>query len=90
MDKGVWRGSFTFVGVDDARRCSWGVGSTYVAVLLHNLEELDNDLGGRADQDLTLAGLLGVVDAVEGIVQDGSADHFGGCEIGRFSNWVGR
>jgi hypothetical protein len=61
-----------------------------VAVLLHNLEELDNDLGGRADQDLALAGLLGVVDAVKSIVQDGGADHFGGWEIGRFSNWVGR
>lgn len=49
-------------------------------MLLHDLEELDDDLGGRADQDLALAGLLGVVDAVEGIVEDGSADHFGGVE----------
>lgn len=49
-------------------------------MLLHDLEELDDDLGGRADQDLALAGLLGVVDAVEGIVKDGSADHFGGVE----------
>ena len=48
-------------------------------VLLHDLEELDNDLGGRTDQDLTLAGLLGVVDAVEGIVENGSADHLDGC-----------
>lgn len=47
-------------------------------VLLHDLEELDNDLGAGADHDLTLASLLGVVDAVEGIVEDGSADHFGG------------
>lgn len=47
-------------------------------VTLHNLEELDDDLGRRSDQDLTLASLLGVVDGVERIVEDGSADHFGG------------
>ena len=45
---------------------------------LHDLEELDDDLGGRSDQDLALAGLLGVVDGVEGIVENRSADHFGG------------
>jgi hypothetical protein len=47
-------------------------------VTLHNLEELDDDLGRRSDQDLALASLLGVVDGVERIVEDGSADHFGG------------
>jgi hypothetical protein len=46
-------------------------------VTLHDLEELDDDLGAGSDQDLALAGLLGVVDAVEGIVEDGSADHLG-------------
>lgn len=50
-------------------------------VLLHNLQELDDDLGRGPDHDLTLAGLLGVVDAVEGIVQDGGADHFDGCKV---------
>lgn len=45
---------------------------------LHDLEELDNDLGGRTDHDLALAGLLGVVDGVERIVEDGGADHVGG------------
>ena len=50
-------------------------------MLLHDLEELDNDLGGGTDQDLALAGLLGVVDAVEGIVEDGGADHFGGVVV---------
>lgn len=44
-------------------------------VALSDLEELDDDLGGRADHDLALAGLLGVVDAVEGIVEDRSANH---------------
>ena len=39
-------------------------------VLLHDAEELDNNLGGRADQDLSLSGFLGVVDGVERIVED--------------------
>lgn len=50
-------------------------------MLLHDLEELDNDLGGRTDQDLTLARLLGVVDALESIVENGSADHLCGIEV---------
>ena len=52
-------------------------------VLLHDAEELDNDLGGRTDQDLALASLLGVVDGVKRIVKDGGLDHFGG--VWRFS-----
>jgi hypothetical protein len=47
-------------------------------VLLHDLKELDNDLAGGPDHNLPLATLLGIVDAVEGIVEDGGADHFGG------------
>ena len=39
-------------------------------VLLHDAEELDDDLGRRSDQDLSLSGLLGVVDGVERIVED--------------------
>jgi hypothetical protein len=50
-------------------------------VALHDLQELDNNLRRGPDQDLALAGLLGVVDAVEGIVQDGGADHFGGWRV---------
>jgi len=46
-------------------------------MLLHQGQELDNDLRGRTDQDLTLAALLGIVDVVEAVVQDGNADHFG-------------
>lgn len=53
-------------------------------VSLHDSEELDNDLGRRSDQDLALASLLGVVDGVKRIVEDGSADHFGG-GLKRFS-----
>ena len=47
-------------------------------VLLHDREELDDDLGGRSDQDLALASLLSVVDGVERIVEDGSLNHFVG------------
>jgi len=37
-------------------------------VLLHDTEELDDNLGGGSDQDLSLSGLLGVVDGIERIV----------------------
>lgn len=47
-------------------------------MLLHDAQELDDDLGARADEDLALAALLGVVDGVERIVKDGSLDHFDG------------
>jgi len=52
-----------------------------VTVLLHDTEELDDDLGGRTDQNLSLSGLLGVVDGIERIVQYRSFDHGGGLEI---------
>lgn len=48
-----------------------------------------NDLGRRTDHDLATASLLGVVDGVERIVEDGSADHFGGVGM-RFSNQIGK
>jgi hypothetical protein len=47
-------------------------------VLLHDGQELDNDLGGRSDEDLSLASLLGIVDGVQAVVKDGSLDHFVG------------
>lgn len=47
-------------------------------VLLHDAQELDDDLGRRPDQDLPLAGLLGVVDGIQSIVENGSLDHFDG------------
>ena len=47
-------------------------------MLLHDTQELDDDLGARSDEDLSLAGLLGVVERVERIVENGSLDHFGG------------
>jgi len=45
---------------------------------LHDSQELDNDLGGRSDEDLSLASLLGIVDGVQAVVKDGSLDHFVG------------
>ena len=45
-------------------------------VLLHDRQELDDDLGAGSDHDLALAGLLGVVDALESIVENRGADHF--------------
>lgn len=54
-------------------------------MLLHDVQETDDDLGGRADQDLALAGLLGVVDGVKRIVQDGGL-HFGEVVETRFSS----
>ena len=48
-------------------------------VLLHNAQELDNDLAARPDHDLALSRLLGVVDGVERIVKDGCACHIDGC-----------
>ena len=53
-------------------------------MLLHHLQELDNDLGTGANQDLALATLLGIVDALERIVQDGRADHVGGIAISHY------
>lgn len=40
-------------------------------MLLHDLQELDNDFRRGTDQDLALASLLGVVDALEAIIEDG-------------------
>jgi hypothetical protein len=42
---------------------------------LHDCEELHNDLRRRADKHLALSGLLGVVDGVKRIVEDGSLDY---------------
>ena len=45
-------------------------------MLLHNAQELDNDLGGRPDENLPLAGLLGIVDGIQAVVENGSLNHF--------------
>merc|ERR1711976_276747 len=48
---------------------------TDVAVLHHDLQELDDLLGGRPDEDLPLAALLGIVHGLEGIVKNADANH---------------
>jgi hypothetical protein len=65
--------------------CVLGMEGRRRTVLLHDVQEADDDLGGRTDQDLALAGLLGVVDGVERIVQDGGL-HLGECVVRRFSS----
>ncbi len=39
-------------------------------MLLHDAEEFDDDLGRWTDEDLSLSGLLGIVDGIERIVED--------------------
>ena len=48
---------------------------TDVTVLLHNLQEFDDDLGGRADEHLALTALLGVHDRVARVAENGNTDH---------------
>jgi hypothetical protein len=50
-------------------------------VALHDLQELDDDLGTWPDEDLALAGLLGIVDGVERIVEHAGPHHGGRNEI---------
>ena len=47
-------------------------------MFLHHLQELYNDLGAGTNHDLTLARLLGIVDALERIVQHRRSNHLGG------------
>ena len=44
-------------------------------MLLHDTEELDDNLGGGTDQDLSLSRLLRVVDGVERIVENRTRTH---------------
>lgn len=44
-------------------------------MLLHDLEELDDDLGGRSDQDLSLTSLLGVGDGLESVSENRRSGH---------------
>lgn len=53
---------------------------TNVAVLLHDAQELDDDLRTGPDHDLPLARLFGIVDALEGVIEDACSNHLeGGC-----------
>ena len=46
-----------------------------VSVLLHDSEELDDDLGGRTDEDLALATALGISNAPKSIAQHAHTSH---------------
>ena len=76
--------SFVFlILIACVRVCVLGMVGRRRTVLLHDVQEADDDLGGRTDQDLALASLLGVVDGVKRIVQDGGL-HIDGCVVRRF------
>lgn len=49
---------------DIAKTCNRAV----LTVLLHDAQELDNNLGRWSDHDLSLSSLLGIVDSVQAIV----------------------
>jgi hypothetical protein len=48
-----------------------------VAAALHHLEELNNDLAARPDQDLTRAAALCIRDRLQGVRQDPCPNHVG-------------
>jgi len=52
---------------------------TDVSVLLHDVEEFDNDLRTWSNEDLALSSLFGVADALQRVVENGSLDHGRGC-----------
>jgi len=61
----------------NARRWGGGMGGIKRArtVLLHGLQELDDHLGGGADQNLALAALLSVRHRLQCIGQNAHAHH---------------
>jgi len=53
---------------------------TNVTELLHDTQVLDDDLGAWVDEHLTFSRFLCIVDGIERIIEDGSLNHFVGCE----------
>ncbi|KAH3658684.1 hypothetical protein OGATHE_006408 [Ogataea polymorpha] len=49
--------------------------SKVLTMLLHNLEELDDDFRRRSDKNLSLSSLFSVVDGVESVGQNGGSSH---------------
>ncbi len=45
-------------------------------VLLHDSQELDDDLAGGTDEHLALSTTLSIADGIEGVVQHGDKNHF--------------
>ena len=52
-------------------------------MFLHDAQELDDDLGAGADENLAFAGFFGIVDGVKRIVEHTCFDHVR--RSGRFS-----
>eukprot|EP00356_Strombidium_inclinatum_P002455 CAMPEP_0170479390 /NCGR_PEP_ID=MMETSP0208-20121228/646_1 /TAXON_ID=197538 /ORGANISM="Strombidium inclinatum, Strain S3" /LENGTH=122 /DNA_ID=CAMNT_0010751777 /DNA_START=77 /DNA_END=445 /DNA_ORIENTATION=- len=48
-----------------------------VAMLLHSLEELNNDLGHGSEENLSFASFFSVNELLEALGQDGHLNHFG-------------
>ena len=49
--------------------------SVSLTVLLHHAEELDDHLGGRSEEDLSLTSLLGVDDGLKAVSQNTHENH---------------
>jgi hypothetical protein len=47
-------------------------------VLLHDRQDLDNDLAGGPNEHLPLSSSLGVDDVVQAVVKNGDSGHLGG------------
>ena len=51
------------------------IGDGLFTMLLHDSQELDDDLGDGANENLTLAALLSIINALKSIVQHAYKDH---------------
>lgn len=69
--------------VKDMQSIAWVI----LTMLLHAVEEFNDDLRAWTDEHLALSRLLGVVDGVERVVEDACFDHIGRREI--LSSMVG-
>lgn len=49
-----------------------------LTVLLHDRQDLDNDLAGGPDEHLPLSSSLGIDDVVQAVVENGDSGHLGG------------
>lgn len=47
----------------------------YLTVLLHNLKELNDNLGGRSDDNLTLSALFSIGNGLKAIGEDRHLGH---------------
>ena len=50
-------------------------------VLLHAMQEFNNDLGAGSNEHLALARFFSVIDGIQCIIENTCFDHIGECEI---------